>query len=67
MSVGFSSIVIEEERVAYLAGNTSAAMHYSGIVAKGYSDMSVGVYIVQNGNSYIVSTTVTTGDSFTKM
>ncbi|WP_430607202.1 hypothetical protein IGJ55_000339 [Enterococcus sp. AZ170] len=56
---------IEEERAAYLAGNTSAAMHYSNIAAKGYTDMSVGVFVVKQGNNYVVTTTVITGNHST--
>lgn len=56
---------IEDERGAYRDCAAGEYMHYQNIIASGYSDMALSVFMVDNGSYYTISVAVTTGNTTT--
>lgn len=56
---------VADERDAYRDGAAGEYMHYQNIIASGYSDMALSVFMVDNGSYYTISVAVTTGKTTT--
>lgn len=56
---------IANERDSYRNGGSGQYMHYQNIIASGYSDMALSVFMVDNGGYYTISVAVTTGNTAT--